>query len=1616
MNPEKNVIALKARVAGSEGDSLQLFDMGAKTKLKSVQFAHPVVFWRWTSPSQLGLVTATSVYHWNVDAEPEPVKAFDRTANLEGTQIISYRVDATGAWSALVGIAPGSPERPHLVKGHMQLHSAEHGRSQSLEAHAACFATVQPAGRTTPANVIAFASKTAAASRLHVVEVGAAPGQGLKRSAELFFPAEFADDFPVSLQIGEKHGLAYVVTKLGLLFVYDLESAAPIYRTRMSPDPVFLAAPASRVSGGDGFAAVSRRGAVLLGDVDPAALVPFVADVLGNAELALALAARGDLPGAEPLAERRFRELLAAGESREAAELAARAPRGCLRTAQAIESLKRAPAAAGQTSPLLVYFGTLLSRGKLNALESVELGRLVIAQGKKQLLDGWWREGKLEASEDLGDAFRRAGDWDLAEAVWRAAGPAAAPRVVEALAAKGDFEALGAYAREGAGPGAQPDYLFLLQKLLVDSPEAAVGLAKAVARMPGPPVAVNVMADLFLQRNAVKEATEFLLDALSKDDPADALLQTKLLEVNLVADPQVADAILASGQLTHYDRPRIAQLCEKSGLYLRALQHYTDLADIRRVVVNTHALDPAALVEFFGTLSAEWALDCLGVLLDANPTANLQLVVQIAKQYADQLEVSRVVELFEKRNSWGGLYLFLGSLIATSDDPEIHYKYIEAAAKTGQIAEVERETRESEAYPADRVRAFLEEANLPDARPLINVCDRHDMVPQLTAYLWKRGMLRYIEGYVQKVSPQKAPLVVGALLDAEADEKFVVNLLLSVRSLVPVDALVDEVEQRNKLRILDSFLEQLVSEGSRDPQVHNALGKIVVDANNNPEHFLTTNPYYDSAVVGRFAEKRDPALACVAYRRGQCDDLLVDCTNRHAMFKLQARYVVGRQDADLWNKVLADENRYRRQLVDQVVSTALPECSNPEQVSVAVKAFMQAGLQAELIELLEKIVLDNSSFSNNHNLQNLLIITAIKADPSRVKDYVHRLDNFDGPAVGEIAVGYELFEEAFEIYKKFNLKDQAVKVLLEHLGDLDRAHEYASKVDVPSVWSELAGAYLAAGLVSDAVDASLRADDASRWKDVLAAAAAADDWSAVPKYLQMARKKLKDPQVDAELVHAYAKVGDLGSLEEMLAGQHQADLQACGDRLFDQGLFEGARAVYARIPNYGRLASTLVRLHEFQGAVDAARRADAPKTWREVCRACVEEKEWRLAQLCGLHVIVNADDLADLSRFYRDRGAYDELIALLESGIGLERAHAGVFTELGALYARHRPEKLMEHLKLFSARINVPQLIRVCEELELWKELVFLYVQYDEHDNALQVMAAHSPSAWDHATFKDVAAKAKAGESLYRAVTFYLEEHPDLLTDLLKVVEGRLDHGRVVEIVRRAHQLPLVKSYLLSVQKNNLQAVNDAVNELLIDEEDAPALRESITSFDNFDQLSLASKLETHSLLEFRRLAALLYKRNLKWSKAVALAKEDGLDRDALETAAQSGEPALAEEVLRHFVKTGQKEYFGAALYACYGLIKPDVALEVAWGANLIDVAMPFMIQSLRDLSSKVDGLVAERDEARAKSKEEAETKKQQEQAANAYLHLNSYLALPAPQGAPLQGAPGINGGLPASF
>src|SRR5258707_14349233 len=56
------------------------------------------------------------------------------------------------------------------------------------------------------------------------------------------------------------------------------------------------------------------------------------------------------------------------------------------------------------------------------------------------------------------------------------------------------------------------------------------------------------------------------------------------------------------------------------------------------------------------------------------------------------------------------------------------------------------------------------------------------------------------------------------------------------------------------------------------------------------------------------------------------------------------------------------------------------------------------------------------------------------------------------------------------------------------------------------------------------------------------------------------------------------------------------------------------------------------------------------------------------------------------------------------------------------------------------------------------------------------------------------------GYSYYKSLTFYLQEQPTLLTDLLTVLIPRIDHSRVVRTFRQIDHIPLIRSYLIAVQ------------------------------------------------------------------------------------------------------------------------------------------------------------------------------------------------------------------------
>lgn len=1581
MNPVSSLIALKA------DNQLQLFDFTAKTRLKSFIMPDPVVFWKWLSERTVGIVTATAVFHWRADdATSEPFKVFDRHASLASAQIINYRADPSEEWLVLVGISNAGEGR---VAGNMQLYSTAKKISQAIEGHAACFATMNLDGY--PTTLFTFASKTAAGvSRLHIIEVNAdkkpagAPRFG-KKMEDIYYPPEMTGDFPIALQASSKYSIAYLITKMGYVHLYDLESGGALYMNRVSDTTMFVTAPQTSTGGVMG---ISRAGKVLAVNVVPEAIVPYVMNKLSDVELATRLASRNGFPGAENLFVEHFEELFRDGKYRDAALVAADSPGGSLRTPETIAKFKSAPADESGRSVLLIYFQTLLDRGKLNQIEAVELGMQLVAKNSVNVMEKWLKEDKLECSEQLGDLILPSNP-NLALAVYIRA--KSHPKVIQVLVQIGQVAKVAPYAQK---VGLDVNATELVQMASQHSPQAALDLANALqqagvgaggqlvpAHMATDRSGIDhaAMFETFMNRGMLQEATAYCLDNLKADREEDGELQTKVLEANLMNAPQVADVILQQDLWHHFDKPKIAMLCERAGLFQHALEHYTDLSDVKRVMQNTHVINPEFLVNYFSNLSADDRLDCIKELINSNPRANLELCVQVAAKHTDDIGSERLMEVFAAVKQQDALFFYLKAVVAFSEDPEVHFKFIEAAITLGQFADAERVTRESEVYDPERVKKYLMDTRPRDPRPLINVCDRFGFVDDMVKFMVKNKQMKFVEGYVQRVNPTQCPAAVGALLDVDQSEELIQKLIMSVKNTVPVAELVEEVEKRGKLKLLLPFLESRVGDGATDEAVHSGIAKVYVESNVNPEHFLETNPYYDSRVVGQFCEKRDPFLAFVAYKRGNCDEEVLDVTNRHSLFKNQARYLVDRGSPELYEQVLDEQNENRKLIVEQIISGALPETREPNKISSAVKAFMTANMPDKLMEMLEKLVLQtsNSTFARNTNLQNLLILTAIKADSGRVMEYVRRLDNYDGEDVAQVAVGEELFEEAFAIHQKFEQHALAIGVLLDHMKDFNRAEEYALKVDSSEVWSTLGVKQLEGGKMAAGVNSLIKAKDPAPYMSVIEAARQGGnpaDFELVVKFLKFARNKVKDIRVvDTEIMYAMCKCGKLTEVEEFISQPHGGDLEEAGDRCVVDELFAAAKLLFSAVNNYGKLAPVLVRLGDFQGAVEAARKADRVRTWRAVCFACVDSKEFRLAQICGLHVVVEADELMEAIEYYQDRGHFQEIIDLLEQGLTLDRAHTSMFTELGVLLTKYRPDQMMEHCKMWWQRSNIPRLIRACETSMLWSEMVYLHSQYNEFDNAALVMIEHSPDAWTASGFTTVIAKAGNLEVMYKGIQFYIDEQPELLNDLLSVLSPKVEASRVINILKRSCSdqygelglLPLCKGYLIKVQEANVPDVNEALNEVLISEGSLDELETSIDSYDNFDQFQLARTLEKKDIVQLRRISAKLYRRNGKYEMAVEVSKKDKLYRDAIESVSASEDAELTEELATFFLENDLFECFTAILYTCFEFFRPDMALELAWRYHVMDHVMPFMIQTMKEIGQRLMGLEDESKEKR---------------------------------------------------
>ena len=137
--------------------------------------------------------------------------------------------------------------------------------------------------------------------------------------------------------------------------------------------------------------------------------------------------------------------------------------------------------------------------------------------------------------------------------------------------------------------------------------------------------------------------------------------------------------------------------------------------------------------------------------------------------------------------------------------------------------------------------------------------------------------------------------------------------------------------------------------------------------------------------------------------------------------------------------------------------------------------------------------------------------------------------------------------------------------------------------------------------------------------------------------------------------------------------------------------------------------------------------------------------------------------------------------------------------------------------------------------------------------------------------------------------------------------------------------------------------------------------------------------------------------------------------KDAIDTALESGKEQYVNDLLKFFAERKDKESFAACLYTCYEFIKPDVAMELSWRYGMTEMCMPFMIQTMRDLTQKMNTMQMKSDIRDEKDKEEKKHEGEGTLDMNMFMGSNAMMIYqPGMQGNSGMGGMGM-GGMPNS-
>uniref|UniRef100_A0A3B0MZ50 Clathrin heavy chain n=1 Tax=Theileria annulata TaxID=5874 RepID=A0A3B0MZ50_THEAN len=643
---------------------------------------------------------------------------------------------------------------------------------------------------------------------------------------------------------------------------------------------------------------------------------------------------------------------------------------------------------------------------------------------------------------------------------------------------------------------------------------------------------IEIMEKL-IEMKKLKEMNEILLDYLKEDLEIHEKLQTRLLQVNIENDKRIGEEILKLDILTKFNKNYIAKLCEDNELYEYSLKYYNDITNIKRILIKgIYFLSQNIINQTLLTFNIQDSLYFLQQLHNEyvglsggvgdvsrefggeNEEKNRKveekvdrlenIIINICLILYNKINLKEITNILTNKL----FYKFFKKLSKQELDEDINeiiIRYMKLCIEYNDIIELENILLYNNNFNLFDAKELIKNSQLSTTKPFIIICYRLNNIHELLLFLFNyydtvlaqadTNTTNNLTTTTKDITSTSCTGTVGAstvtgtvkeelilkdikillemnpkllieviIILLELSEELINKILINITNITLLKEIIKLIEERHQLIILKPFLEMKCKE-INEPILHTALMKIYITLGENPEDYLINNKYYLKEEIANYCQDIDLQLSLLIYKHNSMYEHFIKFSLKHQLYKSLYQFLLKESNIKFYQYYYSNCNDMK-----EIIKLCIENCNSIE-ISVLIKFLLSENLNEDLIILLEGLLLNQTEFTNNSNLQNLLLATTIKTysnqlddlnqldyysisdsnrldvstkfsdsthrdDPtqldglSKLEYYLNKLNNYDVNSLAKLANDLKLHYSAFLIYNKSNKYNEAFNQLI----------------------------------------------------------------------------------------------------------------------------------------------------------------------------------------------------------------------------------------------------------------------------------------------------------------------------------------------------------------------------------------------------------------------------------------------------------------------------------------------------------------------------------------------------------------------------------------------------------